>query len=143
MEYNDEILCPELYSKMAEEYQKNLNKNNDKNTLNNLLCYFDEFNNYLVFLNSLKKININNKKFLEIINQKFLNIKSEYTEINNFNFTNKNINSNYCECLTKCISICTVCIKNIYNKKHFSLIKELCEITENLSYMYGYCKYRK
>ena len=142
MEYNDEILCPELYEKMAKEYQKNLNTKTPKNYSENLFSFFDNLNNNINFLNNIKNLSNGNKNYLLQINKTFKKINL------NYNFNNKKINTNYCECLTNSINTCTNCIKeicsqNIISKDISTILNSLLSIIENLSNMYGICKYRK
>lgn len=146
MEYNDNLLCPELYEKMAKEYTKNIHEKSlkqDTNILTKLFPFFDILNNNLKFLNNLKSISPKNKQYLAIINTAFDDIKKS---VENFEFSNQIIKSNYCECLTNSICSCANCIKEIsgsnHSKKILNILNMLSCIIKNLSYMYGICKYR-
>ncbi|MBO5884913.1 MAG: hypothetical protein J6Q51_03870 [Clostridia bacterium] len=147
MEYNDNLLCPELYEKMAKEYSLAIQKKSQDITNKNiskLFPLFDTINNNILYLNNLTSLSIKNKQHLKDINSTFSNIKNLVVD---FNFSNTKPKLNYCECLTNSIWACTTCLKELclncyYTKPTIKTIDWLASIIENLSCMYGRCRYR-
>ena len=147
--YNDELLNPSVFEKMAKEYALNMNKNFKFikiNTNTELKHKTEESLNYI--LQNLTS-NINNLSSYNLKNcyKKNLDRIKEILNAYNLNGTNCTTNKNYCECLNKVIHLCTDAILNIRELNNFLIDEDLTtniiEIIKICTNMFGVCKYRK
>ena len=157
-EFNDEILNPEIFEKMANEYSKSLNNfklkkiNEDTNLQNEikqkLLKYF---NNIFCYIKNLKKFSLNAKRklMLENLDKHFSSLKPSFEKLSGCTLDAKTIYADYCGSLSGIILNCCDSLKVLDSFLEFYLddnndIKtNLIELIRLSTNMFGVCTYRK